>query len=274
MLIIFAICACMSAVPHLSYEGGAPRNYEVAPLLEEPEVSNFWLGLIWHGKYPKLSVSWDSRFYAIIDPFKQPLYGPFIFGCDKKLKCALSVIERPKSKLLRLTSQGIADLEAILSRGDRWDSSWNGHLKNGKLFKDLLQIWHKMVGKQRYLTPLGEIFQINTHTSFMQHGAMIIGLRDGGFVIGWTSWYQDGSYSGVYGQIFDSSGNKVGEEFQINTTTDGSQSGIAILRLTNENLIVVWSDTRLSGQLYDSSFTKIGEEIMLTDTANINKTIN
>ena len=41
----------------------------------------------------------------------------------------------------------------------------------------------------------------------------IIALSDGGFVIIWGSWLQDGSKFGVYAQRFNSENAKIGDEF-------------------------------------------------------------
>ena len=55
-------------------------------------------------------------------------------------------------------------------------------------------------------------FQINTYTSGQQSEPTVSELSDGGFVICWQSQGQDGSLSGIFGQIYDSSGTKSGEE--------------------------------------------------------------
>jgi hypothetical protein len=39
----------------------------------------------------------------------------------------------------------------------------------------------------------------------------------------WESFGQDGSYDGVFGQRYDSTGTALGSEFQVNTYTTGSQ---------------------------------------------------
>ena len=42
---------------------------------------------------------------------------------------------------------------------------------------------------------------------------------DGDFVVAWTSYYQDGSRTGVFAQRFDSSGTALGVEFRVNSHT-------------------------------------------------------
>src|SRR5262249_20901094 len=62
--------------------------------------------------------------------------------------------------------------------------------------------------------PIGTEFLVNTHTLDVQTGQAIAPLSNGGFVFTWQSFAQDGSLSyGVYGQMYDASGNAVGGEF-------------------------------------------------------------
>jgi len=85
-----------------------------------------------------------------------------------------------------------------------------------------------------------EEFQVNTWTTNDQRYPSITSLPDGGFVVVWTSSGQDGSSWGVYGQRFDSNGNKVGSEFQVNTWTTGWQGDPSITSLSNGGFVVVW----------------------------------
>jgi len=50
-------------------------------------------------------------------------------------------------------------------------------------------------------------FQINSHTQGFQENPSVTGLSDGGFVVTWESFGQDGSGDGVYGQRYDAQGN-------------------------------------------------------------------
>ena len=63
---------------------------------------------------------------------------------------------------------------------------------------------------QRYnpdCTPLGEEFQINTYTEERQELAFVTVFSDGGFVVVWGSYMQDGSGWGSFARIFDNQGN-------------------------------------------------------------------
>jgi hypothetical protein len=64
-------------------------------------------------------------------------------------------------------------------------------------------------------TSAGSEFQVNTYTNHSQyHPSVAIG-DDGRFVIVWSSYGQDGSSYGVYGQRFQADGTPEGTEFQI-----------------------------------------------------------
>ena len=125
-------------------------------------------------------------------------------------------------------------------------------------------------------TPVGGEFLINTETFGTQGGSAITTLSDGGFVITWASFGQDGSGNGVYGQRYNASGTPVGSEFQVNTTTAGSQFYGSVASLDNGGFVVTWTSAGqdgggfgIYGQRYNASGTKVGSEFLVnTTTAN------
>lgn len=65
---------------------------------------------------------------------------------------------------------------------------------------------------QRYTAngaKIGEEFQVNTYAQNHQIGSAIAALINGGFVVTWGSYLQDGYGDGIYGQKFDANGNKI-----------------------------------------------------------------
>jgi hypothetical protein len=64
----------------------------------------------------------------------------------------------------------------------------------------------------------GEIVA-NTYLTGRQYWGDVASAPDGRFVVAWESDLQDGSAGGVYTQVFDASGNKIGAETRVNTTT-------------------------------------------------------
>jgi hypothetical protein len=115
--------------------------------------------------------------------------------------------------------------------------------------------------------PTGNEFPVNTYTNSSQGWPSVAGSSGGGFVVTWHSREQDGSDYGVYGQIFNSSGNKTGPEFPVNTYTTGSQYYPSAAALSGGGFVVTWMDSiredryhGVYGQVFDSSGTKVGGE--------------
>lgn len=117
---------------------------------------------------------------------------------------------------------------------------------------------------------IGDEFAINTHTEKGQWGASVTALDDGGFVVVWTSWEQDGVQGGIYGQRHDRNGNKIGGEFQINTTTFQMQTGANVTTLNDGTFVVTWhsfeqdrSDEAIIGRRYDALGNALTDEFQI-----------
>jgi len=120
---------------------------------------------------------------------------------------------------------------------------------------------------------VGSEFLVNTQTSNAQSNANIGALSNGGFVVTWSSYTQDGSSWGVYGQRYDSSGNTVGSEFRVNSTTASDQTGSHVTALSGGGFVVVWESVDqdgslrgIYGQRYDSSGNTAGSEFRANTT--------
>ncbi len=112
--------------------------------------------------------------------------------------------------------------------------------------------------------------QVNLYTTLDQKGPAVALLGNGNFVTIWESYGQDGDGNGIYGQILDGTGGKVGSEFHVTTYTTSTQMSPDVKGLNNGNFVVVWdSDWQdgdqdgIFGQLFDSSGTKVGNEFRL-----------
>ncbi|MCK4558682.1 MAG: T9SS type A sorting domain-containing protein [Calditrichia bacterium] len=86
----------------------------------------------------------------------------------------------------------------------------------------------------------GQEFQVNTYVIDDQVAPDICSLADGGFVICWQSYGQEGWVYGIFAQIFNDNGKKTGYEFQVNTYTDNSQWIPSISGLANRDFVVCW----------------------------------
>jgi hypothetical protein len=94
---------------------------------------------------------------------------------------------------------------------------------------------------------VGEEFQVNTTTKGDQMYSAVALTKDGDFVVVWSSAGQDGDGWGVFGQRFDASGNKAGNEFQVNTTSAGDQTYAAVASDAAGNFSVTWSSYNQDG---------------------------
>jgi hypothetical protein len=127
---------------------------------------------------------------------------------------------------------------------------------------------------------VGTEFQINTYTMNNQAFPNTATFTSNNFIVVWHSFPgQDGSGSGVYGQLFNPISMKIGAEFQVNTYSIGDQGEACAATFTNNNFVVMWqsanqtasnSNYDIYGQLFDNIGRKIGPEFQansyITDT--------
>ena len=118
--------------------------------------------------------------------------------------------------------------------------------------------------------PQTEVLAVNTYTTGNQFGGQVAMDDEGDFVVVWASASpQDGSAYGVFGQRFDAAGNKLGDEFLINTQTTDTQWFPDVAMDSSGDFVVVWSSQpdiagdpgpEVWGQRYDSDgFAQGGE---------------
>jgi Ca2+-binding RTX toxin-like protein len=124
---------------------------------------------------------------------------------------------------------------------------------------------------------------VNTQTAFNQSAAAVAVTQSGGYVVVWTDSSLiggDSSGSGIKAQRFDGSGNKLGGEFLVNTTTAAAQATAAVATLSSGRFVVTWTDfsatggdtssRAIRGQLFEANGTPVGSEFLVnTQTAGI-----
>ncbi len=122
---------------------------------------------------------------------------------------------------------------------------------------------------------LGNEFQVPTYTTSVQNNSRVASDADGNFIVVWQSFGQDGDRFGMFGQRFDSAGGTLGDDFQINTYTTGSQSVPSLGANRSGHFIVVWSSPQVDsrgdifGQRFDSAGNRVGDEFLVnTDTTD------
>lgn len=83
---------------------------------------------------------------------------------------------------------------------------------------------------------------VNSHTAGRQHLPTIASNENDEIFIAWTSYDgQDGSGAGVYGQLFNSMGTKLGDEICLTDETSGSQTDIQVDFLDADTVVYVYS---------------------------------
>jgi hypothetical protein len=138
---------------------------------------------------------------------------------------------------------------------------------------DFVVVWRRSgsIYGQRYASsgaPLGTNFTV-TATGLPTDPAVASNAQ-GDFVVVWETYYQDGSYAGVAGRRYASSGAPLGSEFRVNTYTTSSQLQPSIIADASGNFVVVWSgsgagDTTggVFGQRFGSSGAPLGTEFRI-----------
>ena len=133
-------------------------------------------------------------------------------------------------------------------------------------------------GKPMFLEATSQDLRLNTTTANDQTEPKIAGLENGNMVSVWVSSSQDGSGDGIFGQIIDQDGNKVGNEFQVNTFTNGNQSEPSVAARDDGGFVVSWTSANQDGsgtgvyaQLYDMNGRKINSEFQVNSTTANNQ---
>ncbi|WP_370277548.1 Ig-like domain-containing protein [Pontibacterium sp.] len=122
---------------------------------------------------------------------------------------------------------------------------------------------------------VGDEFLVNSHTRGSQAQPKMTALEDGGFVAVWQSDRQDSSREGIFGQRFDDQGNRVGDEFSVNSTTQGAQISPAIASFASGAFVVTWASAGQDGsglgifaQRFDADGAQLGGEFLVNTTTN------
>ncbi|KAJ6249380.1 insulin-like growth factor binding protein [Anaeramoeba flamelloides] len=122
-------------------------------------------------------------------------------------------------------------------------------------------------------TKVNEEFQVNTITDGDQDFPSVATFAvSGNFVVTWHSNLQDGSGNGVYAQIFNGAGTKVGTEFRVNSQTTGDQNFTSVATFNDipGNFVVTWhsidqdgSGNGIFAQVFNGPDSKLGPEFQV-----------
>jgi Protein of unknown function (DUF4038)/Domain of unknown function (DUF5060) len=117
--------------------------------------------------------------------------------------------------------------------------------------------------------PLGEPFPVNMATENDQTDPAVAETA-GEFVVAWTSLGQDGDLGGIFARRIRASGDPVGPEFAINTTTVGHQGFPQVAASASGDFVVAWESgdegsrsEAIYAQRFDRFGNRIGNEILV-----------
>ena len=106
------------------------------------------------------------------------------------------------------------------------------------------------VGARGQGNPVGPEFRVNSYTTQGQRLPSVERDPLGNFVVVWTSYGQDGSSDGIFGQRYDGSGVPLGAEFRVNTSTTGGQYLASVAAGSSGDFVVVWASVDQDGSQY------------------------
>ncbi|KAJ6255088.1 hypothetical protein M0813_11745 [Anaeramoeba flamelloides] len=146
--------------------------------------------------------------------------------------------------------QKYPSVSSIGKKGEKFVITWQSEGQDGSGFGIYAQVFDSNTGEK-----IDEEFQVNTYTESSQIYPSVssIGKHGDQFVITWQSNGQDGSYNGIYAQVFDSNtGEKIDDEFQVNTHTDNRQEypSVSSIGKHGEKFVITWQSYGQDGSDY------------------------
>ena len=109
---------------------------------------------------------------------------------------------------------------------------------------------------------VGAESRANTATTFSDASSHIVTLGNGSYLVSWTSYNQDGSSFGIYGQYYDSNGHRIGSETHLGTSTAGGQLISDTVATADGGYIAIWTDTANADDVYMQRYDDTGVTVM------------
>ena len=128
---------------------------------------------------------------------------------------------------------------------------------------------YESVHGQRYNSSGGIVggeFQVNVYSDYWQNFPVVTALSDGGWLVVWQSYSQEGGNFGIYGLRYNSAGVAVGSEFHVNTYTSSEQTNPSVTSLADGGWLITWQSDQegsgwgIYGQRYNSVGVAVGDE--------------
>ncbi|RXJ71845.1 hypothetical protein CS022_19475 [Veronia nyctiphanis] len=142
-----------------------------------------------------------------------------------------------------------------------------------EIFRSSQKLFSKEHSYSTDLTAPGELVEgsqavVNTYTYNQQIKPTIASFSDGSYIVAWQSFGQDGDRWGIYGQRYDASGTKLGNEFQLHNNTYKDQERVKIAVFSDDTFIIVYDtnasdDHNIAARKFSSDGTPLGSEFII-----------
>ena len=238
---------------------GAPRGGEfhvnevAADYQGEPSVATL-------GRRDRFVVVWES---AAVDGSGNAIRGRLFDGAGAPLT--------PEFQVNTYTTEGQYRPAVAADAAGNFVVVWQSEQQDGSYFG----VFGQRFGPSG--ERLGGEFQVNTFTNDYQRNASVAVAPNGQFAVAWTSNGQDGDGYGLFAQRFAADGSRLGAEFQVNTSTLGSQGyRSSVAPAAGGGFVFAWAarpqdgdDFGIVGRRFDGAGAPLGGEFQVnTYTTN------
>lgn len=119
--------------------------------------------------------------------------------------------------------------------------------------------------------PLGDEFQVNTHTDSDQVEPSAAISPTGEAIVVWMSFDQDGERGGIFAQQYSADGLTKGSEFQVNMASSGHQGAPLVGISSQGDFIVAWEEqtseeTKIFARQFNQWGVALGSEFQVAPT--------
>ncbi|MBB94046.1 MAG: hypothetical protein CML68_05490 [Rhodobacteraceae bacterium] len=151
------------------------------------------------------------------------------------------------------SSQLFGEITALSDGG--WVATWSSYDQDGSgygIYSQRFDATGAIVGAEA---------RVNSYTTGDQSYSDTSALADGGWVVSWSSIYQDGSGWGIYSQRYNANGAAIGGEVLVNSTTSSDQLYSDVAALEDGGWVVTWSSYNQDGSswgVYSQRYNAFG----------------
>ncbi|MCC7339361.1 MAG: DUF4347 domain-containing protein, partial [Pirellulaceae bacterium] len=225
-------------------------------------IGNTWLSEDNLAGYAGQLASWQNSLASDADLL--------FYGCDMASGDAGRMLLDALSALTGADVAASADATGSASLGGDWDLEYKrGSIESNLAFtSDVQANWHELLAaptfsvRQEFLVnsiTAGNQSTVGSHQAVAADGA-------GNYIVVWSDDGADGSGWGVFARRFDSNGNALGNEFQVNVNTTGDQKQASVAMNASGQFVVTYADySGANGEILMRRFEANGTAIDASD---------